>query len=361
MESVYIHIPFCSHICSYCDFCKILHLEKFTDAYLDSLHQEILDTYDGERIKTLYIGGGTPSCLNKKERTKLIRILSIFKLDPDVEYTFECNPADIDDDLLDDLVALGVNRISIGVQSFDKDNLKFLERDVDYNDLEEKIAKIRDRGIDNINLDLMYALPNEKLATVKKDLTKLLSLKPTHISTYSLIIEEHTKINNEGVKNIDPDLDRKMYDSIIKVLEKNNFHHYEVSNFALPGYESKHNLNYWNNGEYYGFGLGASGFKDGFRYTNTKNLDEYMDGKIRIEENLLTYQDQMDNEIMLGFRKTEGINIDDFYEKYGTNIQDVYPKVKELLASKDLVYKNGFLYIPKDKLYVMNEILVNIL
>ena len=206
----------------------------------------------------------------------------------------------------------------------------------------------------------MYAIPGEKLSTLKKDLRKLIKLEPKHISTYSLMIEDHTKLKIEGKEYISEELDRKMYDTINKELKKYDFDHYEVSNFALPGYESKHNLNYWNNGEYYGFGLGASGFKAGFRYTNTKNLHEYIAGNIRVENNLMSYKEQMDNEIMLGLRKIEGINVDEFFEKYNTNIQDVYP-VKDLMRTKELIYHDGYIKIPEDKIYVMNEILVKLL
>lgn len=360
MEAVYIHIPFCKHICSYCDFPKVIHIDSFVDDYLESLKQEIEDSYEGERIKSIYIGGGTPSCLTKRERVKLFRILSIFKLAPDCEYTFEINPSDIDDDLLDDIVEGGVNRVSIGVESFDQDKLKILEREISYDDLEEKITLIRKRGIENINLDLMYAVPGEKLSVLKQDIKKLISLHPTHISTYSLILENHTKLKNENTEYISEDLDRKMYDTICEKLKKAGYTHYEVSNFALPGYESKHNLNYWNNNEYYGFGLGASGYKDAFRYTNTKNLHEYIAGNFKQESLLMSYKDQMDNEIMLGLRKIEGINVDEFYNRYGENIQDIYP-VRELMATNDLIYKKGYLYIPQDKIYVMNEILIKLI
>ena len=360
MESVYVHIPFCNHICSYCDFPKVLKIDSFVSDYLEALKSEIESNYDGERIKTLYVGGGSPSCLSRKERVKLLRILEIFNRDPDCEYTIEANPSDIDDEFLDDIIEYGVNRISIGIESFDLDNLRILERNIEYDDIENKIKKMKTRGLNNINLDLMYALPNEKISTLKKDLARILKLEPTHISTYSLIIEEHTKMNNENARNIDEELDYKMYNVICNKLKKSGFHHYEVSNFALPGYESKHNLNYWNNGEYYGFGLGASGYKDGFRYANTRNIHEYINGNYRLEENLITHREQMDNELMLGFRKLEGINVLDFFNKYNTNIQDVYP-VQELIDKGELIYKNGFLYINPNMIYVMNEILLKLI
>ncbi|MCH5166456.1 MAG: radical SAM family heme chaperone HemW [Erysipelotrichales bacterium] len=360
MEAVYIHIPFCKHICSYCDFPKVLHIDSFVEDYLESLQREIENNYDGERIKSIYIGGGTPSCLTKKERIKLFRILEIFNRTPDCEYTFEINPSDIDEDLLDDIVDGGINRVSIGIESFDFENLKILERETDYKDIENKLNLIKKRGIININLDLMYAIPGEKLSVLKQDLKKLIKLDPTHISTYSLIIENNTKLNNDNAQYIDEELDLKMYNEIRKILKKAGYKHYEVSNFAKEGYESRHNLNYWNNAEYYGFGLGAAGYKAGFRYTNTKNLHEYIDGNHQAESLLMTYKEQMDNELMLGLRKIEGVDVNEFYDKYGENIQDVYP-IKELLESKELIYKSGHIFIPEDKIYIMNEILIKLI
>ena len=360
MEAVYIHIPFCKQICSYCDFCKVLHIDSFVTEYLDAIQREIEDNYDGERIKTLYIGGGTPSSLTKKERIRLFRILEIFNRTPDCEYTFECNPSDITEDLLDDIIAGGVNRLSIGIETFDADNIKKLGRSIDFKDIENKIEMIKKRGILNYNLDIMYAIPGEKLSQVKKDISKILSLEPTHISTYSLILEPHTVLGSNGTEYINEELDRKMYDTIVNKLKKAGYIHYEVSNFAKPGMESKHNLTYWNNQEYYGFGLGASGYKAAFRYSNTRNLHEYCAGNYRIEENLMTYKDQMDNEIMLGLRKLEGINVSDFFDKYQKNIQDVYP-VKELIKNGDLIYSNGQLFIPANKIYIMNEILLKLI
>lgn len=360
MESVYIHIPFCKHICSYCDFPKVLHIDSFVDDYLESLQKEIEENYEGERIKTIYIGGGSPSCMTKKERVKLFRILAIFNRAPDCECTFEINPKDIDEELLDDIVAGGVNRISIGIESFDPANLEILDREADFDDVAKKLESVRRRGIENINLDLMYAIPNEKLSVLKTDIKKILKLNPTHISTYSLILEDHTKLKNEKVEYISEDLDSKMYETIVAKLKKAGYNHYEVSNFAKDGYESKHNLNYWNNGEYYGFGLGASGYKDAFRYTNTRNIHEYIAGNYKQESILMSYKDQMDNELMLGLRKMKGINLDDFFEKYNENIQNVYP-IKELLATKELIYKDGYLFVNPSKIYVMNEILVKLI
>ena len=215
---------------------------------------------------------------------------------------------------------------------------------------------LRYYGIKNINVDLIYGIPNESLDILKKDIKDLLKLNPSHISTYSLIIEPHTKIGINNVQNIDEDLEAKMYEYICKKLKQKGFIHYEVSNFALKGCESKHNLAYWNNEEYYGFGLGASGYMDGFRYDNTKNIKEYTNGKYHINNALLSKQEIMEYEVMLGLRKMEGINLQEFFDKYDVNMQEVFP-INPLVRNKDLIYKNGYIYINPEKIYVMNEIL----
>ena len=358
MKHVYIHIPFCKNICSYCDFCKLYHLPKFTENYFDALKREITDSYLDELVTTIYIGGGTPSCLTKEELDKLFSIVNIFKKSTNCEFTFECNPEDITEELLTTLVSAGVNRISIGVESFNKNNLEFMERKADFKDIQNKMNLIRQKGINNINLDLIYALPNESFETLKKDVKLLLKLNPEHISTYSLIIEEDTKLKLNNTNYIDEELDAKMYEYISKKLKK-NYNHYEVSNFSKEGYESVHNLAYWQNEEYYGFGLGASGYINGFRYENTHNLDEYLKGNYHQEESLLSKTEMMEYEVILGLRMLKGISIQTFFDKYETNIQDVFP-VKPLLKSKELIYKNGYIFINPEKIYLMNEILLKL-
>ena len=258
--------------------------------------------------------------------------------------------------LVKKLASNGVNRVSIGIESFNKEKLKFMERKADFNDIRTKINLLRYYGIDNINLDLMYGIPGETLEILKKDLKMILKLNPSHISTYSLIIEDHTKIKINGAKNIDEELEVKMYEYICKKLKQSSYHHYEVSNFALNNKESIHNLAYWNNEEYYGFGLGASGYINGFRYDNTRNIDEYLKGNYHLNEALLSKQETMEYEVMLGLRKMKGINLQEFYDKYDINIQEVFP-VKPLVKNKDLIYKNGYLFINPERIYVMNEIL----
>ena len=357
-KSVYIHIPFCHDICSYCDFCKFLYNKKWVYAYLTALDKEIKDRYMDDEVSTIYIGGGTPSCLTNDELIRLLDMTKMFKTSNLEEFTIECNIEDISPELLQVLSRYGVNRLSIGIESFNKKNLEFMNRSVEYKDAKIKIDLCRAYGFKNINIDLIYAIPGETLKDLKKDLSMFLKLEPSHISTYSLMIEEHTKLSNQNIEYIDEELDYEMFKLIEKKLKK--FNHYELSNYALSGYESKHNLVYWNNEEYYGFGLSASGYIDNIRYTNTKNLKQYLLGNYVKEQEILSDKTKMDYEIMLGLRKLNGIDVIKFKEKFNKDIEDVY-NVKPLFKNKDLVKKNNHIYIHPTKLYIMNEILLKII
>ncbi len=358
-KSVYIHIPFCKSICSYCDFCKVLYNEEWANLYLQKLSEEIKDKYMGENIKTIYIGGGTPSSMSLRQIEYLLNLTNIFNKDYLEEFTFECNIEDINNDLLDLLYRYKVNRLSIGIESFNEDNLLFMKRRHKYTEVEEKIKLIRDKGFNNINLDLIYAIPGETLNILKNDLKLLLKLNPEHISTYSLMIEDNTYLGYKKIKSIPEDLDYEMYEYICKYLKKNNYNHYEISNFAKVGYESKHNLVYWHNEEYYGFGCGASGYISGVRYDNTRSLSNYLKGDTKLSEAILSKKDIMTYEIILGFRLLKGINIKEFYQKYQVNIQDEFP-ILPLIKNKDLIYEDGYVRINPNKLYIMNEILVKL-
>ena len=358
MKSVYIHIPFCKSICSYCDFCKFLYNEKWVGAYLTGLKNEIKNRYMDDEIRTIYIGGGTPSALSIEELRRLFKIISVFKTDALEEFTFECNLSDITKELLLLLKYNKVNRLSIGIESFNKKKLEFMERSADFKDACEKIKLCREYGFNNINIDLMYAIPGETLRDLKKDIDLFLRLNPTHISTYSLILEDHTKASASDATYIEEELDYEMFRLLEKRIGKDN--HYEISNYAMPGYESKHNLVYWNNEEYYGFGLGAAGYIDDIRYQNTKNLKEYLLGNYVAENEILGKKEKMDYEIMLGLRKLSGIDVNKFREKYGEDIESVYD-LKTLYKNKDLIKKKNHIFINPEKIYVMNEILIKII
>lgn len=358
--SIYIHIPFCKSICSYCDFCKLLYNEKWIDLYLDSLAKEIKSYNISSKVKTLYIGGGTPSSLNEKCLEKLFNIINKFNFIKNYEFTFECNINDINSNLLNILKKGKVNRLSIGIESFDKNNLKLLNRSCDYIDVKNKINLCKKFGFNNINADLIYAVPNENEEILLNDLNLLTSLDITHISTYSLMIEENTVLYINNIKPIKEKLDYKMYKIICKFLKEKGFKHYEISNFAKEGYESKHNLVYWNNEHYYGFGLGASGYISNIRYNNTRNLNEYFNGQYLLNKEIITNEDNLKYGLILGLRKINGINVNNFNEKYHTNLLE-NEKVKDLIKNKELIYENGYLFINKKYIYVQNEILIKLI
>lgn len=356
MKSVYIHIPFCRDICSYCDFCKIFYAEELVDKYLIQLEKEIKKNYKGEAIKTIYVGGGTPSSLNTKQLKKLFEIINIFKLEQNYEFTFECNIENIDKEKSVLLYNNKVNRISLGVQTFNNKFLKFLNRNHTSEEVKQKIKMLKEIGFKNINIDLMYAFPNQTKEDLIKDLEEYIKLDITHISTYSLIIEPHTKLYIENIKNIDEDLDREMYEIICKTLKQHGYNHYEISNFAKENYESKHNLTYWNNEHYYGFGLGASGYIDNIRYTNTKNINKYIKENYIQEQEILDKNTTIENEFILGLRKIKGINIDEFNKKYDNIFK--YKVVNKLLEEKKLIKEKNNIYINPEYIYISNTILL---
>lgn len=358
MHSVYIHIPFCTHICTYCAFTKFYYNEKRVDEYLNSLEKEIKEKYKGELIKTIYIGGGSPSSLNINELRKLFSIIKIFKFDETLEFTIEVNPSDVNDEMMSLFKENKVNRISMGVESTNIIFLHFLGRTHDFNLVKEKINLIKKYGINNINVDLMYALPNETLDDLEHDIDNILSLDVTHISTYSLMIEPHTMLDIQKQKPIAEEIDYDMYKLISNKLKENGFMHYEISNFAKDGYESKHNLVYWNNEHYYGFGLAASGYIKNIRYTNTTSLSEYNKLNFIKEKEVLDKKDIIVYELILGFRKINGINKKDFYNKYHVDIKDLY-NIRELLENNNLGENDINIYVNYDKIYVENSILIN--
>lgn len=357
IKSAYIHIPFCDTICSYCDFCKFIKNDEWINQYLDELEKEIKSKYKGEELDTIYVGGGTPSCLNLEQLDKLFSIIKILNRSNNLEFTFECNIENIDEEKLKLLYKNGVNRLSIGIQTFYEKYLAYLNRKHNDKLIIDKINLAKSIGFKNISIDLIYALPNETLEELNKDLDKFLNLDINHISTYSLIIEPNTKLSINNEQNIDEELDYDMYKLICNNLGKNGYTHYEVSNFAKAGYESRHNLTYWNNDEYYGFGLGASGYIDSIRYDNTRSINKYLSGNYELESHKLDKNEKIENEFILGFRKINGIDKDKFKLKYNIDIKSI-EVVDRLLKENKLIEDKKNIYINPDYIYISNEILV---
>jgi len=359
IKSCYIHVPFCKNICSYCDFCKNFYDEKIVSDYLNALELEINNNYKDEVLNTLYIGGGTPSSLSLDNLKKLFKILKKIKLSKTYEFTFECNYDDITEELLMLLKQNKVNRLSIGVQTFNGKYEKILNRKINKKDIIDSV-NLSKKYFNNVNVDLMYALPEESIEDLEDDLNTFINLDVKHISTYALIVEEHTKLGLSNLKEVDDDTQNNMYYKIVDTLKNNGYTHYELSNFSKPGYESKHNLTYWNNEEYYGFGAGASGFVNNIRYDNTKSIINYINGKTKIYEEYIDKEQMIKDEIMLSLRKTKGVNKKEFLKKYGLSFDDVF-NYKKLILLDLLKEENDGIYIPGDKLFVSNEIIIKLL
>lgn len=356
VKSVYLHIPFCKSICSYCNFCKMFYNEKMVDRYLDCLEKEIKSRYQGEVLDTIYIGGGTPSCLSLKQLERLFQIVDILKKSNDFEYTIECNFDSMTKEKLELFQKYEVNRLSFGLESISSKNLKLLERKESKEKVEEVIFLAKTLGFSNINIDLMYAITTEDRKDLEKDLAFILSLDIPHISCYSLMIEENTKLYLKKIKYIDEELDFFMYNDICNKLKK-KYHHYEVSNFAKEGYESRHNLAYWNNLEYYGFGLSAAGYLENVRYTNTRSISSYLRGKTVYEKEVLDKNSKMSYEMILGLRKLDGVSKNDFYLKYQEKVEEVFT-ISYLIEKGWLLDEDGYLKIREENIYISNEILV---
>lgn len=353
--SLYIHIPFCRQICSYCDFCKYYNYPIFVNSYYQSLLEE-LNQIPIHPMHTIYIGGGTPSCLPLDILEDLLSHLKPY-FSENMEFTIECNVEDVNDDLLMLFKRYSVNRLSIGVQTFQERLLHILDRSVI--SVKDKILLAK-KYFNNINIDLMYALPTESLQDLESDLRQIIQLDVSHISCYSLILEPNTKLFNHHVQVANEDLDYAMYQLISDTLKRAGYVHYEISNYAKPGKESKHNLVYWHNERYYGIGLGASSYIENYRITNTRSINHYQTGKRIIEKEFVPIDNQMDYEMILGLRTLQGVSISHFFQKYHCNPFDVYD-ISKLLQEHLLKQEGDFIFIPEDKIYISNSILVNFL
>jgi len=334
--------------------------EKLVDQYLNALEKEIKEVYKENLLNTIYIGGGTPSSLNVKQLTKLFKMINNLKKEKTIEYTIECNFDSIDKDKIDLFIEYGINRISFGLESINKDNLKYLERTLDINHAVDMINYCKSKGLNNINIDLIYALKDETIEILKEDLDFIMKLDVPHISTYSLILEENTKLFIRKEKNIDDDIDFEMYQFICNYCKEHDFHHYEISNFAKSGYESKHNLVYWNNEEYYGFGLGSASFIGNKRINNTRSINKYLKGTYCYNFENLTKYDKISYEIILNLRLDHGICKKTFYDKYKVSIQEVFD-YKDLMDKGLLSETDDNVFIKEEHFYLLNEIILRFL
>lgn len=330
---IYIHIPFCEKKCKYCDFISFPFDEDKYEKYIKSLISEIRyrEKNVTKKVSTVYIGGGTPSCIDSKYIISIIEELrKSFFIEKDAEITIEINPGTINRNKLLDYKKAGINRISIGLQSTENRLLKLIGRIHNYEEFLETYELAKEIGFTNINIDLMLALPTQTLNELIESVNKIIKLKPEHISIYSLIIEDGTimkeMIENKEIEMVEENLERRMYWTVKRILEKNGYNHYEISNFSKKGYESKHNLDCWNQEEYLGFGLAAHSYFNNKRFSNICNFEKYIENvnnkefekNIQIDE-VQTKEIKAKEYMMIGLRKLDGVSISDFERKFRVN------------------------------------------
>lgn len=348
--SAYVHIPFCTQICYYCDFSKVFIKNQPVDDYLQALIREFKH-YDIHDLRTLYIGGGTPTAITADQLDYLLTNLEAeLNLDMLEEFTIEANPGDLTPEKIQVLRKSAVNRVSLGVQTFFDKQLKQIGRSHNEAQIYESIDALKEAGLTNISIDLIYALPNQTMEQVQENVRKALALDIPHLSLYSLILENHTVFMNKQRRGRlhlpSEDIEADMFTYIIDELEKNGFEHYEISNFTKPGFESRHNLMYWDNVEYYGVGAGASGYLNGVRYRNRGPIQHYLkaireEGHSRLGEDILTKEEMMEEEFFLGLRKKAGVSISHFEAKFGVSFTERYAEIVDALVEKGLLKHEG--------------------
>ena len=359
-KACYVHIPFCkgnlksNGKCYYCSFISYNKPELIT-GYIYSLLKEIGENYKGEKLETLYFGGGTPSLVSIE---LLSKVINKFPLSNNAEITIEINPEDGNLNYIKQLHNIRINRLSIGSQTFDDKLLHLIGRRHNSAKIIETVKNAKSAGFNNISLDLIYGLPTQTISGIKKDLNKFLELDIQHISTYGLKIEGGSYWGNNPPQNLpDDDIQADMFELINNTISHAGFKRYEVSNFAKKGYESRHNLMYWNNEEYYGFGVSAHGYVDGIRYSNYESLEKYMETPTNHEYGkFLTDLEKLEEEIFLGFRKTEGLNISKIKDKYNIDFEKKYQKVLDKYSDFFVKTQQGYAFNERGMM-LSNEIL----
>ena len=322
-HSLYLHIPFCKQKCNYCAFISFTNINDFENLYIDSLIKEIHYFKSTQNLKTIYIGGGTPNLLSIKNIKKIFSELQKnFHIEQNAEITMEFNPKISDLQYFKEIKSIGINRISLGAQSFNNKTLKILNRIHDKDDTLNTIKNIELAGFTNYSLDLIYGIFEQTITDIQEDLNIIKNINPPHISTYGLKIEKGTPFEKYNLENLpDEDLNADMYTLISKDLTEAGYTHYEISNFAKENLQSQHNLTYWHANEYLGLGVAAHGYINNTRYKNTENLQEYLNNPFKKEitshNNL---QEHFEEYIMLGLRLKEGINLDLIKEKFNIDL-----------------------------------------
>ncbi len=367
---IYIHIPFCVKKCDYCDFLSGPSGPKEQAEYVQALLAEIDTVKEGKgrSVSSIFIGGGTPSVLDERFiGESLNKIRKNFLVEDDAEITIEVNPGTADQKKLQAYRTFGINRLSIGLQSPDDRELKILGRIHNYEQFLETYKGARTAGFDNINIDLMSAIPDQTYEKWCNNLRTVAELKPEHISAYSLIIEEGTPFASRQLNLPDEDTEYNMYEATSRILKEYGYEQYEISNYAKEGRDCRHNVGYWIRRDYLGFGLGASSLYGKDRFANTIDMEKYLENSfspelIREREPVLTGEDEMAEFMFLGLRMTKGIAKADFEQKFGCAIENVYEDVlKKYEAMGLLLEKDGRIFLSREGIHVSNSVMADFL
>lgn len=370
MTAAYLHIPFCDHICFYCDFNKVFLEGQPVDAYVDAVVREMAlmhEQYPEEKVETFYIGGGTPTTLTAKQLETLLKgIQTYFPMTNSAEFTMEANPESISQEKFKVMKEYGVNRLSMGVQSFNDKILKKIGRIHTSTQVYDGIELARNAGFENISIDLIFRLPTQTLNDFSDTLTKALELDLPHYSIYSLILENKTIFYNLMRQGKLPlpseDEEVEMYALAMDTMEKFGRHQYEISNYAKPGYQSQHNLAYWKNDHYFGFGAGAHGYLNNIRYVNHGPIQHYLEPLKKnlspiIYKNQITRKNKIEEEMILGLRTMNGVNLSKFKNKYGKPITDYYGNEIQVLQQRELLkLEDNHLRLTRQGTFLGNEV-----
>lgn len=367
--SLYIHIPFCVKKCLYCDFLSFSQSESKQKEYINALIKEIKKFKNKNKynVKTIFIGGGTPSSIKAEYIMEIMDLInSEFSVDENAEITIEANPGTINRNNALIYKKCGINRISLGLQAVQNRLLSKLGRIHSFEEFKESFEILREVGFNNINVDLMFALPTQSLKDWEESLLTIARLNPEHISCYSLIIEEGTPFYDMAEKIVDfqtsDENDRLMYYKAKEILKENGYEQYEISNFSKPNYFSRHNAVYWKRGDYIGFGLGASSFLDNFRFKNTEDMNSYLNGADYEEEEEIKDKTAYSEFMFLGLRMTQGISIKEFENCFGLSIFDVYDKeIIDFISKGFLIKNNDRIYLSEKGIDISNQIFVEFL
>ncbi|MCI8272207.1 MAG: radical SAM family heme chaperone HemW [Erysipelotrichaceae bacterium] len=357
MKACYIHVPFCTRICAYCDFTRCRYQASLADKWLQRVCADL--QLQDDSFSSLYIGGGTPTSLSNTQLSVLLAATGRGRND-EMEFTIEANPDSLDEQKIRIMAKGGVNRISLGVQTFQSDLQEIIARRHTVKEIKGMLQCLIDHGISNISIDLMYGLPSQTMEKWKKDLQIAVSLPIHHISLYALTIEENSRFGREGVCNIDPQLEADMYEYAISYLQEHGFWQYEISNFAKPDYEAKHNIAYWKYEDFIGIGCGASGKENHMRYDNTRNLHTYITEGAMPSRTDLSKEDEMFEMVMMSLRMKKGLCLKRFETCFACHIEDVYGiSIQKHIEQGNLMIDDGYLKTTYQGMLFLHDVLID--